>query len=222
MVELKQEIMKIFDFILENNLVSENGIFTINHLKLYRKIINEKTDSEFILTEEQKNLLIKTFISNNVGFSSLTPEIILSDEQCIFDALDNNIYNVDFLRDVPEDLLIKIIELVLKNNYIVSKNTPKFLKNNISVLVRSIELETNSIDDFEDSECLKTDDIERVIETAIKKGYVLTENSPAFLLKNKKIILASLQKDLGTVKFVDSEMIREHDIFKYVMFSNHF
>jgi len=221
MVELKQEIMKIFDFILENNLVSENGIFTINHLKLYRKIINEKTDSEFILTEEQKNLLIKTFISNNVGFSSLTPEIILSDEQCIFDALDNNIYNVDFLRDVPEDLLIKIIELVLKNNYIVSKNTPKFLKNNISVLVRSIELETNSIDDFEDSECLKTDDIERVIETAIKKGYVLTENSPAFLLKNKKIILASLQKDLGTVKFVDSEMIREHDIFKYLLLNGY-
>ena len=60
----KNELMKIFDFILENKnvIIGDKGLFSRDTLTMIRAIVKGKIPNNFELTQEQKELIAKAFI----------------------------------------------------------------------------------------------------------------------------------------------------------------
>ena len=89
----KNEYMKIFDYILENNLIDGVNITNDLLLKIRQYVKGKITDNIFI-TNQQKEIIINHFLKHGYSFNDDTPKIILENELCINKALNNNIYSI--------------------------------------------------------------------------------------------------------------------------------
>ena len=89
-----------------------------------------------------------------------------------------------------------------------------------STAYNAIKLNLTSAN-YIDWNILNKEEKEQLINTIIELGYTLSENSPLFLKKNRKIALASIKKNINTISYVDSSIKTEPDIVEYLILNNY-
>ncbi len=224
-----EEMMKIFDFILENRsiIIGGNGLFSRDTLMMIRAIVKGKITNNFELTQEQKQLLIDAFIESNNYFTDDTPEFILENEACINASIERNINSANFikLKDLTPELSQKIINIAINKKYILTLYSPEFLRSNYEVALNSIRQDANSANYVSwfaiEKDATKKDVIDDLIQETIKAGYELSQNSCRFLITEPDIILNSIKKDINTIKYSSAEAKNNPKIFKYLMLNGY-
>jgi len=211
------ELMKIFDFILENkDIIFDSGLFNIDTLLEIRLAVKGKTNGVFKLTKEQCKLIIDTFKNINGVFTEDTPDIITSDLECIKLAVLSDVNSIDYIKNVDGETENYVIEEAIKRNYVLKKNSPIYLKNNFLVVLNSIRLDCRSAD-YIDWYSFLMDKSDLLVDEVLKSGYILTNDSNAFLKDNLKIVLDSLKKDINNIKFASTKVFHDENVFEYLI-----
>ncbi len=216
------EMMKLFDFILENKniIIADNGLFSRDTLVMIRAIVKGKIPNDFQLTKEQKQLIIDSFINSNNIFTEDTPNFIIENEECIRVAIARSLNSVNFIKNFTPNLQSYIIAEALKNGLVLSKNSPDFLKSNYNVSLNSIKLDVASAD-FINWSSMKDDEQDNLIDELINNNYELSNKSNIFLKENIKIVLESIKKDKKNIQYA-GESAKDHpEVFKYLLLNGY-
>ncbi len=213
-----EEMMKIFDFILENKniIIEDNSLFNRDTLIMIRAIAKGKIPNNFELTSEQKQLIITTFVNSDNYFNEDTPNFIFTNQNCINVAIERNINSVNFIEEFTPELSQKILNLVKDQKYILVSNSPEFLKNNYAIALNSIRQEPNSAN-YVAWNAMKKEEFDDLIRETIKAGYELSSESCPVLTENPDIVLNSIKKNMDTLRY-SSKIARNHPkVFKYLI-----
>lgn len=213
-----EEMMKIFDFLIENKelIISNNGFFSFNTLKIIRDIVKGKIPNDFKLTEEQEKLIIESFINGNQVFNEETPSFLLMNDSCIKASIDRDINSIDFSLCLPSNLEDYIIEKAKKEHYILKKDSFDRIKSCYEIALNSIKCDVKSAN-FVLWKCISEEKRKILEDELIKNGYVLSKNSADFLTKNKRIVFRSIQKNLYSFCYADSSMKENYQIIRYLL-----
>lgn len=216
------EMMKLFDFILENKniIIADNKLFSRDTLIMMRAIAKGKIPNDFQLTREQKQLIIDSFINSNSIFTEDTPSFIIENEKCDRVAIARDLNSINFIKKFTPDLRKYVISEALKNGLILTKNSPDFLKINYNVALNSIKFYVSSAN-FVNWDLMKDDEAEKLIGEAIKHGYVLSSDSPIFLKENIKIVFGSIKKNKETIQYAGINSKSHPEVFKYLILNGY-
>ena len=210
----KEEYMKILDYILENyNEIIDEYNFTNDFLIQIRNYVKDKRLDDSFMTETHKKLLINHFINSNLSFNEDTPCIITSNQKCIDVAINNDINSINYIyniEDKNEGYEKYIIEKVLNSNYILSNNSPLFIKSNYQIAYNSILRDCKSCD-YVDYNYIE-DNIESIKELILKSNYTLNESSPTFLTHDKDITIHSIKINVNSYDYSDVQLNKDLDI----------
>lgn len=216
------EMMKIFDFILENKniIIGDNSLFSRDTLMMIRAIVKGKVPNNFELTSEQKQLIITAFINSNNYFNEDTPHFILTNQDCINAAIGRNINSANFIEKFTPELSQKVLNLAISKKYILASNSPAFLKVNYAIALNSIRQDPNSAN-YVDWDAMIKEDFDDLIQETIKVGYKLSSDSCTVLTENPDIVLNSITKNMDTLRY-SSEIAQNHPkVFKYLISKGH-
>lgn len=218
----KEEMMKIFDFLIENKklILSDNGLFSFNTLKMIRDIVKGKTPNNFQLTEEQKQLMVESFVNSNQVFSEETPDFLLTNDSCIKASIDRDINSINFLLFLPPNLETYIIEKTKEEHFVLKENSLDCIRSCYEIVFHSIQHDVKSAD-FILWECISEEKRKTLIDKMIENGYVLSENSDSFLQRNQEVVMASIQKDLDSFQYADGIMKDNYPIVRYLLFHDY-
>ena len=210
----KEEYMKILDYMLENyNEIIDGNNFTNDFLIQIRNYVKDKIFDDSFMTDTHKKLLINHFKNSNLSFNEDTPSIITSNQECVELAINHNINSINFIYNI-EDRDIEyqnyIIEKVLNSNYILSSNSPLFLKSNFQIVYNSILRNYKSCD-YVDYYSIDGN-IELIKELILKSNYTLNESSPAFLTHDKDITIHSVKIDVNSYDYSDVHLNNNQDL----------
>lgn len=216
------EMMKLFDFILENKsiVISDKGLFSRDTLTNIRAIVKGKKTNDFKLTSKQEKLIIETFLNSDKGFDEETPSFIIDNPDCVNASIERNIYSANFIRNFTPELMRKILDIALKNNYILSSDSPDFLQINYRIALNSIRKDLNSANHVNWVSVPK-EDFNNLIDETIKAGYLLSQSSHPVLKKNPDIVLNSIKKDKDTLQWSSKQAQNNPKVFKYLMSIGH-
>lgn len=216
------EMMKLFDFILENKdiIISDKGLFSRDTLMMIRAIVKGKIPNNFELTKEQEELLIKSFVNSNKPFDEDTPQFIINDSRCVDLALTRDISSVNYMKDINPDLQNYVIDEALKKSFALKRISPEFLKDNYQIALNSIKSEPQSAD-FVDWYSMTDEESENLINQAINCGYLLSDDSHAFLTTKLNIILSSIKKDQNTFKYAYGDAKHHPSVFEYLILNGY-
>lgn len=217
-----EEMMKIFDFLIENKelIISDNGLFSFDTLKMIRAIVKGKISNNFDLTEEQKQLIIESFINGNQVFNEETPNFLLTNESSIKASIDRDIGSIDFLLFLPPDLEDYIIEKAKEENFVLKKNSLDCIRSCYEIAFNSIQCDVKSAD-FVLWECISEEKRKVLIDKVVENGYILSDNSHKFLQKNQEVVMASIQKDLDSFQYANASMRTNYSIVRYLLFHDY-
>ena len=215
----KDEYMKIFDYILDNykDLMDEEYI-TTDFLLQIRLFVKGKRSSDDFMTVKHIEIIIKNFLEHDSVFDKETPQIILDDENCINRAINNDIYSVNYLN--CNDKNLDIINLVLDKDYILSIDSPLWLKKNYEVALKSIKLNCFSVDDIY-FEFFNDNERKLLILELLKTNYILNSRSSEYLRNNREVVLHSIKRDIYSYKYSFIYFYKDYDIFKYLLDNNY-
>lgn len=165
---------------------------------------------------KSKREIIKIFLNSNEVFNESTPDFILEDLECINASLNRDINSVNYLQKIDD----RIIDKVIKSDYIIKKNSPIILKSNYTVSLNSIKLNSMSANYIQWD---KLTDLEQksLIDEIIKSNYILSSDSPKILCKNKEIVLSSIKKDINSARYASEVLKNDDEIFKYLILSDY-
>ena len=76
----------------------------------------------------------------------------------------------------------------------MSLDSPDYLSSNTDVIFNSVKLDVNSAN-YIDWDDIETTDTKKIINHIVNCGYILNEDSPAFLFADKDVCISSLKKD---------------------------
>lgn len=216
------EMMKLFDFILENKniIIADNGLFSRDTLVMIRAIVKGKIPNDFQLTKEQKQLIINSFINSNNIFTEDTPNFIIENEECIRVAIARSLNSINFIETSNPNLQAYIISEALKQRFVLRKNSPNFLKSNYNVALNSIKLDAASAD-FINWSSMKGDELDNLINEAINNNYELSNKSNIFLKENIKMVLESIKKDKENIKYAGESAKSHPEVFKYLLLNGY-
>jgi len=214
----KGELIKLLYFIIENKdkILNENKIFNKDCLIILKAIISGNLSNEFKLTNEQKKLIIDAFIIGKNSINKKTPKFIAENPVCIKLSIERDINSINYISYKNINVKNYIIDKAINKEYILSDNSPSFLRKNFQVAQNSIKKNIKTIN-FIDWEELNNEDTSKLINTLINKGYILSKNSPTFLKNNVDLALNSIKKDINCVNYVTEEVMNNPKIFKYLM-----
>ena len=213
------ELMKIFDFILENKniIIEDNNLFSRDTLMMIRAIVKGKVPNTFELTPEQKQLIINAFINSNHSFNEDTPHFILKNQDCINVAIERNINSVNFIEEFTPELSQKVLNLAISRKYILTSNSPAFLKGNYMIALNSIRQDPNSAN-YVDWDAMIKEDFDDLIQETIKAGYELSSESCKVLTENIDIVLNSFTKNIDDTMQYSSVIANDNPrVFKYLI-----
>ena len=213
------EIKKIFDYYLNKNTVLDNNIFGKDFLIMIEKIIDGNTMNNFVLSKEQKNYLISLFLNGSCGFDEKTPKIILENKYCITEALKRDINSINYIKTFPFSPQ-KLLDIALKQNYILSSNSPFLLKSDFKIALNSIRHDIKSVD-FINIDSFNDNEVNTIIDEIIRNKYLLSSSSPNFLKSNCKVVLNSIKSDIETIKYAQKDTLKDPDIFRYLALNNY-
>lgn len=215
------ELMKLFDFILENkDMIFVNGLFSLDTLAMIRAIVRGRIPNNFKLTKEQQQLIIDAFIGRENAFNEDTPVFIMENPECVKIAIEKDINSIDYMQTVDSEIESYVIEKALKKDFILKKYSPEFLKDNFSIALNSIKLDVKTAD-YVDWYSFSDMEASLLVDEVIKSGYTLSWSSHEFLTNNLKIVLDSIKKDKDNVKFVSADMQHAPDVFKYLILNDY-
>ena len=208
----KEEYMKILDYILENyNEIVDGYNITNDFLVQIRNYVKDKRlDDNFMLVIHEQSL-IKHFLTHNLSFNQDTPSIITNNKECIEKAINNDInsinyiYNIEHIDKEYEDY---IISKVLVSNYILSNNSPSFIRSNYQIAYNSILRDYKSCD-YVDYDYIK-ESVDQLKKLILHSNYTLNENSPTYLIYDKDITIHSIKIDPNSYNY--SKVYLEGDL----------
>lgn len=208
-----KERIKIFDFILDN-IDSSVGLFSLDTIKQMRDLKTGKWNEKFTLSDDDKHKLISKFKSGNNTFCSNTPDIFLMDKVCFEVAILNDIKSIDFAK-VQVNNLDVIIKRALDENYIITKNTPDFIKKNFDIALNSIKLDVKSANYIQFDSFIKSKR-QILINEIIKNGFTIDKTYNSYLLDNTDIIINSIKIDSKTISNIPNYKLKDPKIFQYL------
>lgn len=216
------ELMKLFDFILENKkiIIGDNGLFSRDTLTMIRAIVKGKIPNNFKLTPEQEKLMVEVFLNSNNIFDEDTPSFILDNLDCINVAIKRNIYSANFIRNFTPELSQKVLDIAISKKYILSYNSPNFLKDNYGIALNSIRQNSNSAN-YVNWDSMIKEDYDDLIDETIRAGYQLSSDSCFALVENPDIVLNSIQKNKDTLRWSSAKALNYPKVFKYLISIGH-
>ena len=170
-----------------NNIIS---IRDIAHIKGI--ILPDEIDKNEFLTSNKKQEMIDEFLKKKEIFNKKTPNFILEDIDCIKSSISLNINSVNFVKYLPESLYSYVIDLALKENFVITKNSPSCLKTNPKIILESIKRNKKTI---------------RFIEPYIKEHKDILK----YLLEN------GCSFDLKYIKMMPIDYFFDEDVMKYFL-----
>ncbi len=215
-------MMKIFDLILENKhiIIGDKGLFSRDTLIMIRAIVRGKLPNSFVLSQEQKDLVIEAFLKSNNSFNKDTPAFLLENEECVRAAIIRDVKSVNYVENIPDDLEDYIVEKAKTHKFILNDASPNYLKSNYEIVYNSITQDSFSAN-FVNWDAFNDEQMNNLITKAVQNGYILTDSSCEFLTENLEIVLESIKVDKENIKYA-SETIKHHpSIFKYLLLNGY-
>lgn len=216
------EMMKLFDFILENKniIIGDNGLFSRDTLTMIRAIVKGKLPNDFKLTPEQEKVIVEAFLNSNNIFDEETPSFILDNPDCIKVAIERNIYSANFIRNFTPELSQKVLDIAINKKYILSSNSPDFLKRNYGIALNSIRQNSNSAN-YVNWDSMIKEDYDDLIDETIKAGYQLSLDSCSTLTNNPDVVLNSIKNNKETLRWSSTDAQNHPKVFKYLISNGH-
>lgn len=219
-----EEMMKLLDYILENKdiVIGKKCLFSRDTLIMIRAIVKGKLPNDFQLSEKQKEVILNSFLNSNNGFDDDTPAFIIGNRKCDLKAIENDIDSIDFIdvSDEDDDLKKHIIDEALKQNFVLKRTTPFWLRTIYDIALNSIKI-NNSSANFIEWDSFSEEQVHNLIDVAIKNNYVISSSSCSFLKRSKDIVLESIKKDKNNIMYADESMLGETEIFKYLLLNGY-
>lgn len=175
-----------------------------------------------ILTDNIRSVAIEEAKRQNYIFSIDTPSFMLQNADLIKQSIQNDISTIDLIPDWTNELSNFAYEQALQNSYILTINSPNFLRKNFNIAKQSVQLNPQSVnlvrlDDFNDEEK------KLFINTLIEINYVLNINSPDYVRNNLEICLNSIKNDVNSGRYIPDSMIKKHpEIIKQLMINGYY
>lgn len=210
------EAKKLYQFIVDNHI---DDFPKITMSKIHSILIGKEKNSDLDLTDEEKELIISTYKSNPKIFDDNTPSIILKDEECIMLAIDINLESLSFLDyfyEISNELMKKITEVAKKKRYVISKTSPSILRRCYEVVLNSIMINPQSADYIE-FDYIWYKDSKKIINILSQSNFILTSDTPEFLVDSEEICLTSLRNDFSTSKYLSANSKKSKKVFKYLL-----
>ena len=143
--------IKLYNYIMNNKNIplSSGDSFNIQKLAKVAHFISssdkEKLNS-WELSKEEIDLLVDDFCNSNVTVNQNTPSLFLTNPICIAHLAWSNLESFEKIK-VNKEVMINIKELeklAIRNNYILSFESPLIFKDSYAVSLNSIKLDPNS------------------------------------------------------------------------------
>ena len=205
-MKIKQrELNKILKYILLSDLDISNGsIFDKSFLRNFALILDSdlkgKIKSNFITKKHIKQIK-ESFINSKNVINDDTPYIIASDAECIKASFERDNQSIRYLNYIPESLNQYFLDYCKKNKVILNESSPKYFISNYDIILNSIKLNVNSANYIDWNNKLTLEEEEKLIDEIVSLGYVLSKDSCLYLRRKKKIIMASIKKDVDTIDY---------------------
>ncbi len=217
----KKELCRLIDLVSRLNTNVFKFQFSIDkeNKNLMRSALINNT--EFEIDDKLKEKIINAFIKRKMVINESTPEFIKSNEGCVQNSIEKDINSIEYILNESDNIKKLVIKTAITNSYIINSNSPKYLKNNVDVIISSINrspISANSV--MWDS--LKENDIERLVSILSETDYTINNLSPDFLKYNKKIILNSINNNPNSIYFVPEALRNDVDIFKALFLNNYY
>lgn len=145
------------------------------------------------------------------AFNHNTPQFMLDNPELIRLSIAKDINTINFIPNyaITDELVLYAKELALKNNYVLSNDSPSFFKKDIEIIKQSLRLNKN-INDYVIWYLLTPEqftDIENyIIDNHL--DYIITYKSP--FKSNPDICIISAKNDLGSVNYFNWESLLEN------------
>lgn len=161
-------------------------------------------------SDEVQQAAIREAKKQGYIFHADTPLFMLYNPELIRLSIDKDINTINFVPNdaMTNELTSYAIELALKNNYVLSNDSPRFLRTNFEIIKQTLKLDKNSgiriIWDSLTPEQLT--DIEKyIVENHLE--YIINEQSPINFKRNIDICIVSAKNDPNSVSYFDWKYI---------------
>ena len=178
--------------------------------------------------KEEKTNLINTIIQKGYILHKKSPFCLKDNYAVILNSISLDVNSADYVdwesleENNTKEEMDELLALLIEKGYVLNENSPFYLAGNYEVAKNSINLDVNSANyvywkrigySSKDNDGEK----DKLVDLVIEKGYVLSSKSPNFLLKNPRVILCSLKKDINTCCFLPDVVFNNHKVFKYAI-----
>lgn len=196
------------NFILNNEI---NDIYIDYNDKINRnKEIFDETNYEKIpqrplyqhfTFEDIKSARIKFMQDDQQVLTVSSPNFLRVDVGVIITSITRNINSIVYASNINDDVKQTAIMEAKRQGYVLQANTPSFMLYNPELIRQSLEKDINSIN-FIPNDAFTNELKSYAQELVLKKGYVLSSNSPRFLKTNVEIIKQTLRLDKNSGIYV--------------------
>ncbi len=214
-----QELQKIYNFIIKNNLHLQDDLFSMDFLKEMKRSLQRNTPESIILSEIQRNTIISTFLEQPTAFDESTPKLISEDEDCLIAAINidfNSLNYLDYFYQIPPRVISAIIETAKRKSYLLNSKSPNILKRIYGVTLNSISIDCTTADYIEYDYIWYKDKLS-IINLLANSKYCLNANTPEYLLGSESICLNSLMNNPKSVKLLPNSMKGRPRVFRYLL-----
>lgn len=212
----QDDVQKIFDFLFSDRLrfLEIKKIFGKDFVFFTQSRIQKKNIDDFELSQIQEEFLVQSFLRRKLTLNHKTPKILLYNLKCIEASLNLDSRSADFL---PEDLSIEKQEIAAKilssKPFYLTKNSPQFLQAHPLVASNSIQTSPKSAN-YIAWLCMSMNDTPRLIQQVIESNYTIDEYSDEFLKNDIDVVLASLDKDPSSIKYIPTSVQQHEKVFR--------
>lgn len=166
-------------------------------------------------TEEAKEIAIEEAKRQGFTFQADTPMFMLQNHDLIKLSAQRDINSINFVpNDVwTNELATFVYSLALKNNYVLSSDSPRFFKANAEIIKQSLKLDSaSSIHIIWKG--MNPEDMIAIEHYVVENGidFVLGPRVPINFKRNIEICIRSFKKDEGSLNYVDFEYFKKNNL----------
>ena len=219
---------------LDINLKNNKKDFYYDNLFINKKIykiqesIDNATDNARIpqrptyqtLSAQEMELARAKFMYDDTQVLSFsTPRYLSEDESVIITSITRDINSIVYVGNFTDKVKQVAILEAKRQGFVFHANTPLFMLQNSELIRLSITRDINSIN-FVPNDVLTSELLAYTLELAKNKNYLLSDDSPEFLMTNIEIIKQTLKLDKNAgIRIVWDALTSEQiaEIEKYIV-----
>lgn len=165
------------------------------------------------LADEVKQIALIEAKKQGYIFNNHTPSFMLNNPELIRLSIEKDINSINFVPNdaMTNELTFYAVELALKNNYVLSSNSPKFLRTNFEIIKQTLKLDKNSgiMIIWNSLTPEQLTEIEKyIVENHL--DYIINNKSPINFKKNANICIISAKNDSNSVNYFDWKYLHEN------------